>query len=493
MLTQLQISVHLLGIIDEARIWNTAKSQSDIQSNMNNELCTIPTDLVLYHKFNNGIADADNTGIIDAMDETGNGNNGILTDFSLNGSTSNWVLGSGINPPCEGCTDPSACNYDSSATTDDGSCEYTSCLGCTDATACNYDPSATSDDGSCDYTACDMNAIHFDGNDDVVSTAYNGVLGTANRTFEAWVYVDADAPTSNLCILDYGTNAVGSRNTFMVNGSRALNFTSGGTNANISSSANDVPVGAWTHVAFVLNAGTGYLYVNGVEVGSGSLTSVNTPSSETVTIGQRVMGGSIPFDGIIDEVRIWSVARTQAEIQGFMNSELCDTSGDLMMYHKFNHGVADGDNASVTTALDSSVNGYDGTLSGFNLNGTTSNWVLGTTLSTSCEGCTDPSACNYDPVVTIDDGSCDLSSCIGCTDPTACNYDFSATIDDGSCNLPDGCIDSNACNYDPTASCDDGSCIYSTINTCAGDANFDGVVNILDLLAVSANFGYICD
>ena len=35
----------------------------------------------------------------------------------------------------QGCTDPSACNYDSSAT-DSGDCIY---YGCLDVLACNYD------------------------------------------------------------------------------------------------------------------------------------------------------------------------------------------------------------------------------------------------------------------------------------------------------------------------------------------------------------------
>ena len=43
-------------------------------------------------------------------------------------------------------------------------------------------------------------------------------------------------------------------------------------------------------------------------------------------------------------------------------------------------------------------------------------------------GCTDPAACNYDPFVMSDDGSCDYSSCFGCTDPAACNYDSEATV-----------------------------------------------------------------
>ena len=54
-------------------------------------------------------------------------------------------------------------------------------------------------------------------------------------------------------------------------------------------------------------------------------------------------------------------------------------------------------------------------------------------------GCTDPTACNYDPNAITDDGSCDTVSCAGCTDPAACNYDAAATIDDGSCLSLDEC------------------------------------------------------
>ena len=51
--------------------------------------------------------------------------------------------------PVPGCTDSIACNYDSSATTDDGSCILPD--GCTDSLATNYDSLATCDDGSCIY------------------------------------------------------------------------------------------------------------------------------------------------------------------------------------------------------------------------------------------------------------------------------------------------------------------------------------------------------
>ena len=54
-------------------------------------------------------------------------------------------------PIISGCTDPTASNYDATATVDDGSCTYT-ISGCKDPTANNYNPAATVDDGSCTYT-----------------------------------------------------------------------------------------------------------------------------------------------------------------------------------------------------------------------------------------------------------------------------------------------------------------------------------------------------
>jgi hypothetical protein len=83
-------------------------------------------------------------------------------------------------------------------------------------------------------------------------------------------------------------------------------------------------------------------------------------------------------------------------------------------------------------------------------------------------GCTDPLACNYDPVSTQDDGSCTYP---GCNNPVACNFDPAAGCDDGSCTLP-GCTDVTACFFDTNAGCDDGSCEYpSCTNPLA--CNFD--------------------
>lgn len=49
-----------------------------------------------------------------------------------------------------GCTDPSGCNFDPAALSDDGSCDFT-CHGCTDPTACNFDVAASYNDSTCEY------------------------------------------------------------------------------------------------------------------------------------------------------------------------------------------------------------------------------------------------------------------------------------------------------------------------------------------------------
>ncbi len=79
-------------------------------------------------------------------------------------------------PPVLGCTDANACNYNNSATEDDGSCYFAEAgkycngddlpiYGCIDSSAVNYNPSANTPDPAapCEYEGCtDPTATNYD-------------------------------------------------------------------------------------------------------------------------------------------------------------------------------------------------------------------------------------------------------------------------------------------------------------------------------------------
>ena len=90
--------------------------------------------------------------------------------FDCNGDCVNDVDDNGVCDELEilGCTQAEACNYEPLATNNDGSCDFDSCKGCTLPSACNYDPQATQDDGSCDLLGCYgctyADALNYDAN-----------------------------------------------------------------------------------------------------------------------------------------------------------------------------------------------------------------------------------------------------------------------------------------------------------------------------------------
>jgi len=92
-----------LGSIDEVRVWNVARSSTDIAANMNSYITSGDpqwANLVAYYRFDQGNAGADNTVLInEVVDYSGNCNKGTLSDFTLTGATSNWVFTANAEAP----------------------------------------------------------------------------------------------------------------------------------------------------------------------------------------------------------------------------------------------------------------------------------------------------------------------------------------------------------------------------------------------------------
>jgi hypothetical protein len=219
-----------------------------------------------------------------------------------------------------------------------------------------------------------QNGLNFDGINDHVSTNYTGISGTGARTVEAWIKVPTTNPAAQKVIVDWGAvTPNGSRFTLCLL-NNILRLEVGGNGLNGTTLLND---GNWHHVAATYNAAEAnnvVLYVDGVQQAAGGLTL--STASGTVKIGTGADYVNY-FNGTIDEVRIWDVARTQAEISDNKDLEFCIVPLNLKAYYKFNQGIAAGSNPFVQIATDSAGAG-SGTLYGFALNGAVSNWVTGT-------------------------------------------------------------------------------------------------------------------
>lgn len=76
----------------------------------------------------------------------------------------------------------------------------------------------------------------------------------------------------------------------------------------------NIPVGQWTHMAFTVNNGTVNVYVNGSKKFSG----VNFPNVFTTNSGVFSLGVNwwdTPYKGLMDELRIYETALTDAQVQ----------------------------------------------------------------------------------------------------------------------------------------------------------------------------------
>ena len=293
------------GLIDEVRIYNRALSAGEIQTLYN-------VGAVKYTPPNNlGLVGYwsfnEGTSTV-ALDYSGNKNKGTL----VNGPT--WVNGK----------QGKALNFD----------------GGNDRVVIG-DPANNSLDfgsGSFSYGMW-VNPASFIGNYDMPWFKGGSSAGAPGYDFElgsgAWTVNIADATTI-----------------------KSNSFLSSGT------------LGTWTHIFAVVDRSTNRLvvYVNGKSTGVG--TDISTLGSMSGTYSATISsnGASYPFNGLIDEVRIYNRALSAGEIQTLYNVGAVKYTPPnnlgLVGYWSFNEGTS-------TVALDYSGNKNKGTLTGG------STWVNG--------------------------------------------------------------------------------------------------------------------
>jgi len=221
------------------------------------------------------------------------------------------------------------------------------------------------------------NTLDFDGINDYVSIGSPASLQiTGELTYEGWI------KTSNVGFVfgrRINDTAAGIASNFEGGSSVQFVINDGSTTSQLVVGSTPVNDGEWHHIAAVYVPGTSLtLYIDGNQedqLTTSVFASLNA-ASLPFHIGAK-NGSSQFFNGEMDEIRIWNVARTQAEIINNMGNTLTSETG-LVASYDFNVGTPSGSNTGLTTLPDVTGSGNDGTLTNFALAGTTSNWVAET-------------------------------------------------------------------------------------------------------------------
>jgi len=233
-------------------------------------------------------------------------------------------------------------------------------------------------------------ALNFDFVDDYVDCGNNASTNiTGSITLEAWVRSD-DYNTQSI-IKKNGTGtgyelSLSTTNSTNPSASRKFFFRLNSNDTYRINSTTSYPIdGTWMHVAATYNQSTGEmkLFVNGVQEGP-TLTgpaSIGLNGNNLVIGTDALTPRSRFFDGDIDEVRLWNVARTAEQIREGMSKKLNGNEPGLAGYWNM-------DEATGAVVYDKTLNSNNGAM--INMDPATDRIWSGAALG-------DASAFDYDP------------------------------------------------------------------------------------------------
>ena len=175
------------------------------------------------------------------------------------------------------------------------------------------------------------------------------LVGNARKTCtrELWIYPLSRSSAQNLCE-QYGGNS--GRETFQITSGNSGGYVSMHMNGYDPTpsvkSTHQVPLNQWTHIALVIDGDDWRIYINGELDGESSGHAehlLDATSADGFVIGNsRSTSPNGSSNAYFAEVRVWTTARTEAQIKEFMNKRIENAylQYDLIGYWPLNDGNA---------------------------------------------------------------------------------------------------------------------------------------------------------
>jgi len=291
-------NTNFIGYINEVRIWNVARTQDEIQRYMNTSLPnpTVQSGLLAYYNFDN------------LINKQGNA--------QWNGTLGGTALIKQTNPACNPI--PDLCKT-----------EYNNCTGWLKT------PSVPS--------SVKVGQINVTGTQITVEALMNRTAPYSGGQVWAGDIVSKHRdPTDANYILRPNSGEITTTNGYYKTPDIA-----------------DIELNKTYHVAMVYDGDSLRFYRNGCLMSKIKATGNLIQNSWETAIGyySPQLFPNENFIGYINEVRIWNVARTQSQIQAYMNSSLPNptTQSGLLAYYTFDNLINKQGNASFNGTLNGSA------------------------------------------------------------------------------------------------------------------------------------------
>ena len=194
-------------------------------------------------------------------------------------------------------------------------------------------------------------AASFNGSSSKIDTGFNQNVGS-NFSWSLWFYSHVSDTNYRMLIDKTNPNNPYPGAGIALQGGSVYGMTNG-TGGALTYTDNAYDINKWYHVVLTSDGSTVKLYLNSVEVGTGSVTINNT--SQNILIGDSVTW-TTNYDGLIDQVRIYGSTLSSADVKA-LYGETSTTASTL--------AFPSGQTAIATYQLDTNAddlsNNYDGT------------------------------------------------------------------------------------------------------------------------------------